>query len=142
MQKVKIDFPERVLYATQRVIKEEDINYAQHMANERILIWANELRSEFLRSIGWDELDKVSFPGVIAANHTIAYLAEGFLGEEIRVEVAVDNVSECSFDLLIRLTKIVSGKKMIMLRTGIVCYDYHQREITGVPQRIYALLNA
>ncbi|MCO5232772.1 MAG: thioesterase family protein [Chitinophagales bacterium] len=140
MKKEKIFFPETTLWRTRKVIAEQDINFAQHMGNERILVWADEIRTQFLTHIGWDiqcASDKI---GIIVANHTIVYQSEGFLGDEILIEVGIDYLKECSFDMIIRCRKEGAQKNMVIIRTGIVCFNYEQREIVRVPNQFIEFL--
>lgn len=134
MKREKIEFPEKILWSGKRIIAEPDINYANHMGNERILVWADDIRASFLRSIGWDENSFREGKGVIVANHTIAYQSEGFLGDEVNIDVAVDYLTDYSFDVVIRLRKSGSEKNMIVMRTGVVCFDYKKREVAEIPE--------
>lgn len=140
MKKEKIVFPEKILWSGSRIIEKEDINYAHHMGNERILVWADQIRNEFLRSIGWDEQQFIENAGVIVANHTIVYQSEGFLGDKIIIEVGVDYLTECSFDIVIRTRKEGAERNMVILRTGIVCFNYQRREIQTIPEIFYQKL--
>lgn len=135
MKKERIDFPEKVLWTGTRIITPSDINYANHMGNERILIWADEIRAAVLKSIGWDEKSFQEGAGVIVANHTIVYQSEGFLGDEIQIEAGIDHLTDYSFDIVIRTRKTDSDRNMIMLRTGVVCFNYQKREIQSVPEQ-------
>src|SRR5690606_19817602 len=129
-----------VLWSSSRVIASEDINFAQHMGNERILVWADQIRNEFLKSLGWDEKVVMGEAGVIVANHTIVYQSEGFLGDKILIEVGIDFLTEFSFDIVIRTRKENSERNFIVLRTGIVCFNYAKREIQAIPERFFTQL--
>lgn len=135
MKKERIDFPEKILWAANRTIAASDINYANHMGNERILVWADEIRTSFLNGIGWDEKSFQEGAGVIVANHTIVYQSEGFLDDEVLIEVGIDNLTEYSFDIVIRTKKSDSGRNMVVLRTGVVCFNYQKREIQSIPEQ-------
>lgn len=140
MKKEKISFPDKILWSSLRTIAQEDINYAHHMGNERILVWADQIRNEFLKSIGWDEKYIFETAGVIVANHTIVYQSEGFLGDEILIDVGIDFLTEHSFDIVIRTRKKGAERNMIVLRTGIVCFNYAKREIQTIPDIFYQKL--
>lgn len=135
MKKERIDFPERIIWKGSRTITASDINYANHMGNERILVWADEIRAAFLNSIGWDEKSFHQGAGVIVANHTIVYQSEGFLGDEVQIEVGVDYLTEYSFDIIIRTRKTGAERNMIVLRTGVVCFNYQKREVQPIPEQ-------
>ena len=51
MERVKIHLPERFLYTHQFLIKQEDINEANHMGNERILVYANRVREQMFQHL-------------------------------------------------------------------------------------------
>lgn len=140
MKKEKIVFPEKVLWSTSRSIEKEDINYAHHMGNERILVWADQIRNHFLSSIGWNEKVVLEQAGVIVANHTIVYQSEGFLGDNIKIEVGIDHLTDYSFDIVIRTKKEGAEKNMVILRTGIVCFNYSTREIQTIPEQFFQKL--
>ncbi|MCO5232031.1 MAG: thioesterase family protein [Chitinophagales bacterium] len=141
MKKEKIVFPEKVLWRTEKVINEQDINFANHMGNERILVWADEIRSQFLNHIGWDLQFATQKTGIIVANHTIVYQSEGFLGDLISIEVGVDYIKECSFDMIIKCYKESASRNLVVIRTGIVCFNYLKREIVGIPNEFISYLN-
>ena len=139
MKKERIIFPDKIIWSEFQTIKAEDINRAGHMGNERILVWADEIRRRALKNIGWSE-DEVSSHGIIVANHTIVYQSEGFLGDEIGIDVGVDFITEFSFDMVLRLKKIGATRNLIMMRTGVVCFDYEKREVAKIPLQIFSQL--
>ncbi len=142
MKKERIDFPEKVLWSSKRVIEEADINIAQHMGNERILVWADEIRQQFLNQIGWSGEATLTEFGLIVANHTIVYQSEGFLGDKINIDVAVNELTEFSFDILIRCKKENTTRNMVVMRTGMVCFNYFKREIAPIPSHFLDKLQA
>jgi acyl-CoA thioesterase FadM len=142
MKKERIDFPNTVLWSSQRVIQQEDINIAQHMGNERILVWADEIRQQFLNHIGWFSESTLTEFGLIVANHTIVYQSEGFLGDKINIDIAVNELTEFSFDIIIRCKKENTTKNMVVMRTGMVCFNYLKREITSIPSHFLDKLQA
>lgn len=135
MKKEKINFPKKVIWSEKRTIADTDINYANHMGNERILMWADDIRNNALNNIGWGMDSLESGSGVIVANHTIVYQSEGFLGDEINIEVGIDYLTEHSFDMVVRLTKENSNKNFIIMRTGVVCFNYNSRKIAEIPEQ-------
>ncbi|HUH73911.1 MAG TPA: thioesterase family protein [Chitinophagales bacterium] len=142
MKKERIEFPDTVLWSSKRVIEAEDINIAQHMGNERILVWADQIRQQFLNDIGWSEESTLTEFGLIVANHTIIYQSEGFLGDPIHIDVAVNELTEFSFDILIRCKKENATRNLVVMRTGMVCFNYLKREITPIPSQFLDKLEA
>lgn len=133
MQRVKINLPEHFLFTYQFTIEEIDINEANHMGNERILTFANIIRSKMFEQLGLKLNDETNGHGTIIANHCIHYKNEGFLGDEISCNVGVDTITECSFDLVFQFIKN-NEKPLALLRTGCVYYEYEQRKIRHLPE--------
>ena len=105
MERVQINIPEKILYQQHFKIVEADINDVNHMGNERVLVFVN----------------------------SINYKNEGFLGDEIVCHVGVNNITECSFDLISHFIKS-NSTTLAIVRTGIVYYDYEKRKIKALPQ--------
>lgn len=133
MERVKINLPQNTLFSYHFKIEKEDINLANHMGNERILVYANTIRTQFFIHLDLLENNPITSLGTIVANHSINYKSEGFLGDEITCEVGVNNITECSFDLIFHFIKN-KEKTLSMVRTGCVYYDYAQRKIHALPE--------
>lgn len=129
MEKVHIRIPEKVQYSTQFRIAPDDINEANHMGNERILLHANRIRYEFFHAVN---ILPEAGHGLIIANHGIQYRSEGFSGDTIHVEVSTAQPTECSFDLVMHFIKS-DGKSLAVLRSGLIYFDYGQRKIRPMP---------
>lgn len=132
MERVKITLPSKILFTTVFTIGKDDINEANHMGNERILVFTNAIRSPFFRHLQLTENDFQKMEGTIVANHSIHYHSEGFLGDVIQCEVGITNLSECSFDVVFNFKKI-NGKTMVVVRSGCVYFDYAARKIRALP---------
>jgi acyl-CoA thioester hydrolase len=132
MTRIEIEISEKILYQYTFTIKETDINYAKHMGNERILVFANIIRSEFYKHLNLLEGDWDEGHGTIVANHTIKYVSEGFLNDEITCNVGVTNITTCSYDLIFHFFK-KNNKTLALVRTGSVYFDYHDKRIREIP---------
>ncbi len=133
MQRIKIELPDQILYIDSFEILAEDINEAKHMGNERILVFANDIRKRFYAHLQLKEGDWENGHGTIVVNHAINYKNEGFAGDKITCQVGVTNVTECSFDLVLHFIKN-QEKTLAVLRTGKVYFDYNERKIRPLPQ--------
>ncbi len=63
----------------------------------------------------------------------IQYKSEGFYGDELLVEVAVNDFSGIGCDFVYRLTNKNSKKEIAVAKTGIVFFDYDKRKTAPVP---------
>lgn len=132
MTRIDIELPEKFLFAKKFTIQPEDINHAKHMGNERILVFTNQIRIDFYKHLQLADIDWEKGEGTILANHSIKYIAEGFLGEEIECQVGILNLSSCSFDMLFYFVKN-NGKPLAIVRTGCVYFNYHTKKIQELP---------
>ena len=89
MQRVQIDFPETTLFTYQFTIVEEDINIANHVGNERILVLANHSREKMFEHLNLKLYDLNELHGIVVANHTINYKSEGFLNDIINEYIKI-----------------------------------------------------
>ena len=131
MERVQINIPEKILYQQHFKIVEADINDVNHMGNERVLVFVNSIKEGFFRELKLTA--NTPTEGIIFANHSINYKNEGFLGDEIVCHVGVNNITECSFDLISHFIKS-NSTTLAIVRTGIVYYDYEKRKIKALPQ--------
>ena len=132
MERVNINLPEQILFSHQFTIEQEDINEANHMGNERILVYANSIREKMFNHLGLLLNDAENGHGTIVANHSIRYKNEGFLQDVITCETGINNITEYSFDLIFHFVKD-NGNTLAIVRTGCVYYAYEQRKIRPLP---------
>ena len=132
MQRVKINLPSRILFSYSFTIEKEDINEANHMGNERILNFANDIRVKMFNQLGLKLNDEINGHGTIVANHSIHYKNEGFLNDAIICHAGVDTITECSFDLIFHFVKS-NGSTLAILRSGCVYYEYNCKKIRQLP---------
>ncbi len=140
MQRFKINFPEDILYKTKLTIQPEDINYAGHLGNERLLVFASDVKQAFFASYDYEDVYGGGNEGTIIASNLIVYKSEAFEGEELIVEVAIERLNEVSFDLLFRFTASLDNRLVGYVQAGTVYYDYENRCIKEIPEILLHIL--
>jgi len=141
MQRTKLLLPENFNFTANIPVRITDLNYGGHVGNDSILSLIHEIRVQFLRHHGYDELDLAGV-GLIMADVTIEFKHELFYGEILRASVAAAEFSRIGFDLYYKLEK-QTGEKWVSVthaRTGMVCYDYSLKKIAGVPKEVCSKL--
>ncbi|MGB5529753.1 MAG: thioesterase family protein, partial [Ignavibacteriaceae bacterium] len=108
------------------------INYGGHLGNDSLLSIIHEARVRFLNFLGYSE-SNVEGVGIIMIDSAIQYKSEGFYGDEILVEIAVNDFSGIGCDIVYRLTNKNSKKEIALAKTGIVFFDYEKRKTATVP---------
>ena len=132
MARVKIDLPEKFIFKSEIVIRVTDLNYGGHLGNDAVLSIAHEARLRFLKHLGYSELD-VEGSGIIMSDAAIQYKGEGFHGDELIIEISVNDFTKTGCDFVYRLTNKDTQKIIALVKTGIVFYDYKNKKIMPVP---------
>jgi acyl-CoA thioester hydrolase len=132
MGRIKLDFPERVLFSTEVDVRVSDINYGGHLGNDAVLALAQEARVRFLRTQGWSEKD-VAGAGIIMTDAIVVYRSEAFLGDVLSIDVAIADLQELGCDFHFRMANKASGKEVARVKTGVVFFDYEHRKPVTVP---------
>ncbi len=137
MPRVKLTLPQHFSFSAEIPVRITDLNYGGHVGNDSVLSLIHELRVQFLRHHGYQELDMAGV-GLIMADVTIEFRAELFYGETLRGSIAAAEFSRVGFDLFYKLEKFTNEKWVAVsfARTGMVCYDYKLKKITPVPKEV------
>jgi len=130
--RIKIQLPEHFNFSTNIPIRITDVNYGGHVGNDSVLSLIHEARMHYLEHFQYTEL---KFEGVslIMGDATIEFKSELFYGEQLKVYVAVNNISKASFDIYYKLVKVKEETVIALAKTGMVCYDYSKKRVVSVP---------
>lgn len=143
MARIKIEMPSSFSFSTTISVRITDINYGGHMGNDSILSLIHEARMQFLRSIGYSELE---FGGaaLIMADVAIEFKKELFYGEIVKVSVTAGDLSKLGFDLYYKLEKETDGvwQTVAAAKTGMVCFDYEMKKVVALPAEAKSKLTA
>jgi len=143
MARIEIQLPEKFSFQTEIVVRVSDLNYGNHVGNDSILTLMQEARTLFYRSMGFESEVKLEGSiGQIVSDAAIVYMAESFLGDTLRFEIAVSDLNKYGFDLFYRITNKASNKEVAHGKTGIVCFDYSKRKIASIPERLVEKLKS
>jgi acyl-CoA thioesterase FadM len=137
MPKAKLALPEHFSFTMELPVRITDLNYGGHVGNDSILSLIHEIRVQFLRHHGYEELN-VAGVGLIMADVSIEFKSELFYGERLEASVAAAEFSRVGFELYYKLMK-KSGEKWLPVafaRTAMICYDYTQKKIVSVPKEV------
>jgi len=134
MARIKIEIPEKFIFKTEIPIRITDINYGGHLGNDSLLSIIHEARVRFLNHLGYSESNLEGF-GIIMIDTAIQYKSEGFYGDELLVEIAVNDFTGIGCDFIYRLTNKESNKEIAVAKTGIVFFDYKNKKAVSVPDK-------
>jgi len=132
MSRIRIQLPSHFNFSTQIPIRITDLNYGGHVGNDTVLTLVHEARMQFLKSLGYTEL-QIEGKGLIMSDAAIEFKAELFYGDVITVQVAADDFSRAGFSLVYKLMK--DEKTVVALvKTGMICYDYSVKKVAALPE--------
>ncbi|MEN9523364.1 MAG: hypothetical protein RL065_1741 [Bacteroidota bacterium] len=138
MARIKLSFPEKIIFSTNIPILITHINYGNHLGNDSVLSLLHEARVRFFN---WMNVSEVNFfnTSVIMGDVAIQYKGEGFYGDTLKFEIAVEDVSVKSFDIFYKVTN-QHGKEIAIAKTGMVCYNYTERKTENVPEEFVRII--
>jgi acyl-CoA thioesterase FadM len=133
MSRTKLIMPSGFSFVTRIPVRITDINYGGHVGNDTLLSIIHEARMQFLRKAGFSELN---FAGasLIMSDVTIEFKKELFYGEEVEARVLATEFTRVGFSLYYQLLKTVSGESKVIAnaKTGMVCFNYTIKKVTGI----------
>ena len=125
--RIKLQLPGIFKFHTSIPVRITDLNYGGHVGNDTVLSIIHEARMQFLKSIGYTELN-VEGVGLIMRDAALEFKAELFYGDIINCHVKAENFSPVSFDLFYKLVNEQTGIIVAVAKTGMVSYDYDRKK--------------
>lgn len=132
MPRVKVHILSPPIFQTELEIRISDLNYGNHLANEKVLSMAHEARVRLFNEWGYNETD-IEGIGIIMADAEIEYKNQGFYNDLIRIEISIDNFHKKGFDFYYKLVNTETSKIIARIKTAIVFFDYNLQKTAAVP---------
>ena len=113
-------------------VRVADVNYGGHVSNAAVLSFFQDARIGYLKQFGCSELD-IGGCGIILPEAHVRYLAEMFLGDELRIGVRIKELRNSAFVMayLIERGDTVTARGT----TNLVAFDYQQRKPRRLPEQ-------
>lgn len=140
MSRTQIQLPDTFPFNMQIAVRIADINYGNHLGNDKYLAYMQEARVCFFAQWGYTEMD-IEGTSVIMGDSVLVYKQEVFYGDILTFEIAAGGFGNSSFDLFYRITRNETGKLICEAKTGMVCFDYATRKSNPVPEKFRALFS-
>ena len=96
--RIRLDIPQTVLFSMEISVRVTDINYAGHLGNDRLLVYAQECRSAWFASLGFHELD-IEGCNTIMADAALQYVNEAFAMDKVTIYLYMGETHKYGFDL-------------------------------------------
>ncbi|MCB0736396.1 MAG: thioesterase family protein [Bacteroidetes bacterium] len=141
MARTKITFPDKIHFTTKLSVRVTDLNYGNHMGNDAFVGLMQQARILMLNKFGLSELNVGENTSLIQGDLVVTYHAEGHLNDEIEFNLAIDDISNSSFDIYYQATNLNKNKLLALAKTRMVCFSYEQSKTLPVPESFRMLLN-
>jgi len=142
MARIKLHIPENTIAVVTVPVRITDINYGSHLGNDAFIAIIHEARMQWLQQHGYTELN-IEGTGLILADLAIEFKNESFYSDLIDITISAGEISKVSFELYYQLRTKRNDKTIILAlaKTGMVCYDYTLKKVTGIPEKLKSILN-
>lgn len=143
MNRIKLAMPKTYSFSTELNIRISDLNYGGHVGNDSFLSLMQEARQQYLKKLGYAELDFEGF-GLIMADSAIEYKHELNYGDTVRISVQAADFDKLGFDFFYLLEIINQGEIIVAgkAKTGMICYDYSTKKKMSIPVIALKKLNS
>lgn len=143
MARIQLDLPSEFKFTCELSVRASDLNYGNHVGNDSILTIMQEARIQFYQSLGYkNELNFEGSVGHIVADAVVVYKSEAFLGDQLQVQIGMNDFSKYGFDMFYQILNKATGKEVALGKTGIVFFDYEKRKVASIPNTFLKKINA
>ncbi len=108
------------------------------MGNDKALQVFHDARINFLKKLGYTELDMGNGIAVIIVEANVKYKQEIFLHDILETEVWVSKIDRLKWTISYNTKRKNDGKTVLTGSTVMFCYDYHRKKITKIPEDFLA----
>lgn len=133
MARVNLELPDSFIFSTTLDVRVSEINYGNHVGNDRMVSLLHEARLRFLREHGFGEFN-VGGVGLIVTDLVVQFVAESFVGELLTFHVGLMDFNKYGCDVIYKVVNQEQDKLIAQAKTGIVFFDYDERKVVRVPR--------
>jgi acyl-CoA thioester hydrolase len=135
MARIKIELPETFSFHTSFAVRVTDLNYGNHVGNDKVLSFLHEARMRYLQSLGYSELN-MDGASLIMADAALVFKNEMYYGDELLVSIRAAEFSRVGFDLLYKMEKKIEERLItsVMPKTAMICFDYGLKKVVALPE--------
>jgi acyl-CoA thioesterase FadM len=141
MPRIRIDFPEQVIFSCEVPVRISDINYGNHLGHDSLISILHEARARMLSRHGMTELD-LDGQTLVLTDLAVRYLSEALFDQVLQIEIGVGELRPRSCELRYRVTNLSSGKTVALAATGLAFVDRTTQRVSGIPSCLHDVLQA
>lgn len=133
MARIVMDLPDQFTFSTELDIRVSEVNYANHLGNDRMVSLLHEARLQFLRQYNFGEFN-IAGLGIMVTDLVVTFRAESFVGDVLTFHVGLMDFNKYGCDVIYRVKNNAKDTLVAEAKTGIVFFDYNERKIARVPR--------
>jgi len=127
MKRLKLTLPNEWHYKTDIRVRVTDLNYGNHLANDKVLSLIHEARVRFLQEHGQSEIDFFSI-GLIQVDTQIVYKNQAFLSDNLTFFLSFEKPTKVGFNIFYKIMK--DDVEIARAITGLAFFSYQDLKIT------------
>jgi acyl-CoA thioester hydrolase len=132
MPKVKLHRYPEYPFETRLRVRVGDLNYGAHLGYDRLLGLVHQARLELFSTWNITETDLGDgATGLVVGDLVVNYLGEGFLHDDLRIQMTALEIGTIAFRLAHRITR--GDQDVALVETGFVGFDYNRRMPARLP---------
>lgn len=121
------------LFSTHYIVNDNDISAGVHLGNERALVIFQKGRVDFFQHIGFSDKNIGGNRGIIIVETGVKYHREGFLHDQLIVNVAVAEIAGKKFTLHYSVIRESDRQELLSGFTTCLAFDYQVRKVVEIP---------
>jgi acyl-CoA thioester hydrolase len=141
--RVKIKLPDTPsIYQTNMTLGVADMNYGDHLGNDKVLTLAHECRLRFMQTLNMDEL-KFYGGKLIMADAMVQYMGQGHRGDQITLDLWLTNCTAFGFDFYYQMNKFTNTGpiELARIKTAQLFFDYDKEKLVKAPEKFNQIYN-
>ncbi|MFW6278362.1 MAG: acyl-CoA thioesterase [Halorhodospira sp.] len=137
MRRLEIELPAHLPFTTTIPVRTSDVNYGGHLAHDALVSVLHEARIRCLGAHGLTEGD-CGGPGMVVTELAVAYHAEAFYADPLRIGVGVGDLGRAAASFYYRVEHAEEGREIARARTGMAFFDFTTRRPRRTPEAFRA----
>jgi acyl-CoA thioester hydrolase len=141
MARIKIELPPKSIASITIPVRITDLNYGNHVGNHAMVAIIHEARAQFLNLHGFTEMN-AGGTSLIMNELLVEFKNESFYNDVLEIKIFCGEISRVSFELFYLITVKRNEEEIIIAhaKTGMVCYNYSDKKIEMLPEKLKAVL--
>lgn len=136
MARVNLELPDVFTFSTNLTIRVSDINYGNHLGNDRMISLLHEARLRYLHNYEFSEFN-IGGVGLMVTDIVVTFVSESFVADKLTFKVGITDFNKYGCDFVYLVVNEQDDKVVAKAKTGIVFFDFDERRISRVPRIFY-----